>query len=521
MFLGDLKPFQKEAHDRIVDRRKMLLALPMGTGKTITSIAAVESLMDSGVIDRPGIVLAPASLKYQWAAEIERWTDSRALVVSGTPARRREAYEEFADWMDSGVDYLVMTYHSMSNDYSLIDLLSIGFVIADECTALKGFSAQRTMRAKKIFSSVPVKVGLSGTPIENGKPEELFSQMQFIDRTVLGRFDAFDRAYIVRNRFGGVERYKNLDELNRKMSECMVYRSYDDEEIALALPDQIVKPSVEVEPDTKTRLLMRRIHRAMRADISDLVSAGTPPAFSLSAHYGESSGAAVSDPVRGVLMSKVVVARMLADHPDLVRNAGNSGSNMYARQLLLDNHLENLPAPKLLALLDVLEPVLSDPSSKVIVFSTFVGMLDIIRDAVRNRFGADSVTFHGQLSAEEREERKMRFKTDPSVRVFISSDAGGYGVDLPEANYLFNYDLPWQAGMLEQRNARPRRVSSVWSKVVIESLILRGSVDAWVDGMIDYKSAVSRAVMTGSGTTKGGGVAVDLASLDQYLARHC
>ena len=95
MFIGLLRGFQDEAHDRIVDRRKMLLALPMGTGKTVTALAAVETMMEDEVITAPGIILAGSSIKYQWEQEIAKFTDSKAVVVSGTPTQREKTYEDF------------------------------------------------------------------------------------------------------------------------------------------------------------------------------------------------------------------------------------------------------------------------------------------------------------------------------------------------------------------------------------------------------------------------------------------
>lgn len=524
-FTGELRGFQQEAHDRIVQRPKMLLALPMGTGKTVTALAAVESLMDDGTIIEPGIILAGASLKYQWKSEIEKFTDSQAEVVAGTPTQRRKIYEDFWHWDTTGIDYLIVTYETMSNDANFFCALPRGFVIADEITALKGFRAKRTQRAKSLFKGTPVKIGLSGTPIENGKPEELFSIMEFLDSSVLGRYDLFDRNFVVRNTQGWVSGYKNLGTLHNAMQPAMVRRSYDDPEISAALPTEIVKDPLVIELDSRTRSVMRRITRDLKADLVTLSNMPGSRSFNLLEHYGREDSTASwgeADALRGMLMSKIVTARMLSDHPDLVRLsaarfAAEDGGSAYAAQVVSEGLLDSVTAtPKLDVLEERLADILSDPASKVVIFSVFRGMLDLIQQRMSS---VGSVVYHGGMTAEQRNTAKVQFQTDPDTRLFISSDAGGYGVDLPQANALINYDLPWAAGALDQRNARPRRVSSTWEHIIIEQLMIQDSVEEWQYAMLAHKQAVSQAILAGQGITKEGDVSVPLDSLLTHLEK--
>src|SRR4051812_10046129 len=92
MFVGELRPFQIPAVERMVERGRMLVAYEMGLGKTVLTIAALEELFESDLVDS-GLVLCTASLKYQWAAEIEKFTDgARVLVIDGTPTQRAAQY---------------------------------------------------------------------------------------------------------------------------------------------------------------------------------------------------------------------------------------------------------------------------------------------------------------------------------------------------------------------------------------------------------------------------------------------
>ena len=495
------------------------------THNTVTALAAVESMMEDEIITEPGIILAGSSIKYQWEKEIAKFTDSKAVVVTGTPTQREKIYTDFYNWRQTGIDYLIVTYDSMSNDRKIFRHLPKGFVIADEVTALKGHRSKRSQRAKSLFATTPVKIGLSGTPIENGKPEELYSIMEFIDPSVLGRFDLFDRAFIVRNSSGWVDGYKNLGTLHNKMKPAMVRRSFDDPEISAALPAEIVKEPFLVDLDSKTRSVMKRITKDLKDDLTALVNSPGSSSFDLMAHYGQGGTAKEfdqSDVLRGMVMSKITVSRMLCDHPQLVRDSadhydrgdGLKGS-AYASYLKAEGLLDIKSTAKLDAVEEVVNEALADPKTKVVIFSTFVGMLDLIAA----RFTEKSVTYHGGMSAQGRQARKEQFQTDPKTRLFISSDAGGYGVDLPQANVLINYDLPWQAGALDQRNARPRRVSSTWEYIVIEQAMVRDSLEEWQYQMLAHKTAVSQAILAGRGITATGDVSVPLGSLLSHLQK--
>lgn len=397
--------------------------------------------------------------------------------------------------------------------------------LVHNCTALKGHRSKRSQRAKSLFATTPVKIGLSGTPIENGKPEQLYSIMEFIDPSVLGRFDLFDRSFIVRNSSGWVDGYKNLGTLHTKMKPAMVRRSFDDPEISAALPTEIVKEPFLVDLDSKTRSVMKRITKDLKEDLTALVNTPGSSSFDLMAHYGQGGTAKEFDPsdvLRGMVMSKITVSRMLCDHPQLVRDSADNydrgdglKGSAYASYLKAEGLLDITSTAKLDAVEEVVNEALADPKTKVVIFSTFVGMLDLIAD----RFTEKSVTYHGGMSAQGRQARKEQFQTDPQTRLFISSDAGGYGVDLPQANVLVNYDLPWQAGALDQRNARPRRVSSTWEYIVIEQAMVRDSLEEWQYQMLAHKTAVSQAILAGRGITATGDVSVPLDSLLSHLQK--
>jgi hypothetical protein len=121
------------------------------------------------------------------------------------------------------------------------------------------------------------------------------------------------------------------------------------------------------------------------------------------------------------------------------------------------------------------------------------------------------------MNAKDKEQSKLKFQTDPNTRILVSSDAGGYGVDLPQANLLINYDLPWNAGLAVQRNGRIRRASSTWSTIVIQDFLIEGSIEERQHAMLQQKIAVAAAVVDGEGIDDRGGVALTAGSLRAFL----
>ena len=140
-FTGTLLPYQPEAVERMMVRKKMLVAYDLGLGKTVLTIAALENLMDEGKITEPGLIICLSSLKYQWAAQIEKFTDgsSTTLVVDGTPKQRAAQYAEALDWGHSLVNYVIVNYEQVVNDWEYIEKLPTGFIVIDEATAIKSF----------------------------------------------------------------------------------------------------------------------------------------------------------------------------------------------------------------------------------------------------------------------------------------------------------------------------------------------------------------------------------------------
>jgi len=523
MFKGTLLPYQPEAVDKMCERGRVLVAYDLGLGKTVLTIAALEQLKESQQVTSSGIVICLSSLKYQWANQIRKFTDgtSRALVIDGTPKKRAAQYQSVINKGTEAADYVILNYEQVVNDWKFVQQLPRGFVVLDEATAIKSFRSKRSKHVKKL-SDATYKFALTGTPIENGKPEELYSIMQFVDNQLLGGFEKFDNTFIVRNRWGGVERYRNLPILHERLKQACVRKSQKDPDVAPFLPDVIHKDPLLVTLDRKTAKLYNKIADDLLTDLAD-AEALFGSSFNLLAHYGmEKQWGGPADELRGKLMAKIGALKMLCSHPDLLRTSAakfheqRGEGSAYIAELADDGWLDTITrSDKLTTLVSYVKDFLDiAEDNKVVIFATHVDMLDVIQQEL----GASICRLYsGRLNAKQKEDNKIAFNTDSNVRVLISSDAGGYGVDLPSGNLLINYDLPWSSGTATQRNGRIVRASSKFKSAVILDILVDNSIEYRQYLSLQQKSAVASAVIDGQGIDEKGGVELTLASLSTFL----
>lgn len=516
-FTGELRPYQLEASDLIVTRGRALLALDLGTGKTVVSLHAIEKLRDGGMLDCALLIMS-SSLTVQWANRISEFTDQECVVIDGsmTPVKRKKAYEEA---LESRPAYVVMGLRQVVSDAWFVEALKPELALVDEVTSIKNFRPQQT---KTIKNSVKTKyrVGLTAEPIENGKAEEVYSIMEWIDSSVFGNWRSFENEFIQRNEYTNIiTGYYNVDELHRRLMTACISKRRDDPEVADFMPT-VEECDLLVDMDPETKELYDYVARDL---LAELQMAGPTVALDLARYY-EGGDASEGDSSTGRITSRLLALHLLLDDPQLLRASAeayddplqNKGSK-YASELRAAGLL--LPGgthgAKLHSCIEVaMEYLAQDERHKVIIFCRFKGILPLLAKGL-DKYG--SVLFHGGLNGKERAEAIATFGADPNVRLFLSSDAGGYGVDLFMASHLINYDRPQSSGALKQRNGRHVRASSTFRHVYIDNLIVADSVEEHQGARLDFKNKVSSAVVTGRMSDPHGKVENTARSLTKFL----
>ena len=323
------RPYQGEPLRVFLERQNILLAFDTGLGKTAVAIMAAEELIESGRIDTC-LIVVPAGLKYQWAEAIAKFTDlptqtkrfkgetvtipdSRwCMVVDGPPDRRRKQYAQ-ARAQALTCNYVIIGLDNVESDTRDVRRLHAEFVVLDEASAIKTMSAARTRAIKEHLGDVPWRMALTATPIDN-RPDELFSIMEWVDASVLGRGDLFDLSYIERNVYGDPIGYKNLKTLRKRLGDAMYRKSVDDPDVAPFMPGRRFLDWT-YRMDTATRELYSRMAWDLKRELDEATRGGTP--FNASLHYAGGKRPDEATAV-GKAMAIHTAMEMLLDHPDLI-----------------------------------------------------------------------------------------------------------------------------------------------------------------------------------------------------------
>ncbi|MYA87402.1 MAG: DEAD/DEAH box helicase, partial [Boseongicola sp. SB0662_bin_57] len=440
-----LFPYQREGMMHLAFKERALLADEMGLGKTCQALAACELLRQTEGVER-ALVVCPASLKSEWAEQIEAATNLPYRTVFGPRAARLEAYgnPEF---------FTIANYEQILIDGAdLQNLLQPDIVILDEAQRIKNWRTKTATAVKQLRSRFAFV--LTGTPIEN-RIDEIYSILQFLDPTILGPLFRFNRQYYRLDDRGRAIGYKNLDELGERVKPYMLRRR-----------------KVEVEDDLPGRTVnnyfvpMTEEQQARYEDYAYLVA--------------RIASIAQRRPLTEAEFKRLQLGlscmRMICDTP-----------------YILDEKVRD--CPKLDELERILEELLSDADSKVIIFSEWVRMLSLVQSLLSD-IGIDYALHTGSVPQKQRKAEISRFKEDPDCRVFLSSESGGTGLNLQVANAVVNLDQPWNPAKLEQRIARAWRKHQKRS-VTVANLVSENSIEHNMLFLIEQKKAVAGAVLDG------------------------
>ncbi len=430
-----LYPYQVEGVAFLAANGRALLADDMGLGKTLQAIAAAAWLhQHAGAACI--LVVCPASLKQQWAQEIEKFSGHQAQVVQGNPEARLVQYRR-------SEGFVIINYELILRDLSVINqTLCPDLLILDEAQRIKNWRTKIASFIKLIPSRYAFV--LSGTPLEN-RLEDLYSLMQVVDPSVLGPLWRYLADFHVTDERGKVLGYRNLSELRRRLAPVMLRR--DRRLVRDQLPDRI-----QQQLDVVMTVAQRELHdTAMSA-------AGTL------AQIARRRPLTPAESNR--LMASLQQARMACDAAGLVDKV-TQGS------------------PKLDELAGLLEELCVQSGLKAVVFSQWERMTEMVEQLLR-RMGLGHVRLHGGIPTANRGPLIDRFRDDNAVQVFVSTDAGGVGLNLQSASVLINLDMPWNPAVLEQRIARVHRLGQK-EKVQVVLLVAADSYEQQVMGLLKNK----------------------------------
>ena len=443
-----LHPYQREGALFAARAGRCLIGDDMGLGKTVQAIAAAEILTRHAGIERV-LVVCPTSLKHQWELELARFTGRKALVISGGLVNRKHQYAEESPWK-------IVSYDTLARDLDEVTRWSPDLVIADEAQRIKNWNTRAARTLKRVVS--PYAFVLTGTPLEN-RLEELISIVQFVDQHRLGPTWRLLHEHQKRDEAGRVIGYQKLDAIARTLAPVMIRRRKS--EVLKQLPARIDK-NIFV-PMTVPQA---ELHEENREIVAKIVAKWRRYKF-------------LSDADQRRLTCALQNMRMSCD-----------------TTWLLDHETDH--GVKADELMTVFDDLLEDSEAKAVVFSQWIGMHEMIaRRLDQRQWGY--VMFNGSVPAEKRRALIEQFRNDPNCRVFLSTDAGGVGLNLQHAATVVNMDLPWNPAVMEQRIARVHRMGQQRSVQVV-NFVAQGTIEEGMLGILGFKRALFAGVLDGGNT---------------------
>lgn len=445
----ELYPYQKEAVIKTFKAGRILIADEMGLGKTIQAIAAVELFARySGV--KNVMIVCPTSLKYQWKKEIEKFTDRSTLMVEGPIHKRKDLYKENAF-------YKILSYGVTRNDLELINESLPDLVILDEAQRIKNWKTKTARSIKKIQPKYTIV--LTGTPLEN-RLQELHSIVEYIDMYKLGPLFRFLHNHEITDDCGKITGYKNLKSINKTLEPILIRRTK--KEIIDQLPGRIDKNFFVALTDEQ-----KSDHNDYYENVCRLVDKWRRQGF-------------LNEDDRQNLLTNLACMRMVCDSTYIL--------NQKERHDVKPDELTKL-----------LEEVMENEDNKVVIFSEWKKMFELVIAELEKR-NIDYVYLNGDLSTKERKRIISRFHDEKKLKVFLSTDAGGLGLNLQCANIIVNLDLPWNPARLEQRIARVYRLGQN-QHVCIYNFISKSSIEHRIYYLLGFKKSVFSGTLDGEKDT--------------------
>jgi superfamily II DNA or RNA helicase len=437
-----LYPYQVRGALFAACRGRSVLGDDMGLGKTVQTLAAAEILARERGIERV-LVVAPASVKYQWETEIRKFSGRAVQVIEGGLEQRRGQYRE-------PTFYRLVNYEMAVRDLDELNAWQPDLIVLDEAQRIKNWESKTTRAIKRLRSRYAVV--LTGTPLEN-KLEELYSIVQFVDDRRLGPAFQFLHDHRLVDADGKILGYRNLDKIRDKLAPILLRRTRA--EVLTQLP---------ARTDTTIYVELAEAQRGPYAEHCQTL------ARLLQKKY----------------LTEVDRRRILACIANLRMLCGSTW--------LLDRQTQ--VSPKLDELAELLRELLGGGPHKVVVFSQWELMLRQAAEVVE-RLGVGFVVLHGNVPSKDRRALLERFRDDPECRVFLSTDAGGTGLNLQAADTVINLEVPWNPAVLEQRIARVHRMGQ-HRPVQVFHLVMRDSIEERVLRALEGKRSLFAGVFDGA-----------------------
>lgn len=423
-----------------------IIADDMGLGKTLQVIALLLKLKQEDELSSktPAVVIVPTALLFNWEKEIDRFAPELSHAIYHGAGR---------DIKQVSADIILTTYGTLRSDAPVLKKKKPSVLVIDEAQNIKNADTAQTKAVKTI--NAPIRIAMSGTPVEN-RLSEFWSIMDFTNKGLLGTAKAFD------NDFGKPIQLDN-DELvaarfRKITAPFMLRRLKTDKSIINDLPDKIEQNEYASLTAEQAALYEKVIDMSMN-DIENVDDADSKAQFKRS----------------GLILQMLLQLKQICNHPT---------------QYLKDDKVDAMLSGKSQMLLQLLETIVN-MNEKVLIFTQFYEMGELLQKFIALHFGEEPLFYHGGCSVKERSELVRRFQEERSDRIFILTiKSAGVGLNLTAASHVIHYDLWWNPAVETQATDRAYRIGQD-KTVQVHRFITRNTFEEKIDAMIQSKKQLA------------------------------
>ncbi|MCM5527948.1 DEAD/DEAH box helicase [Parasegetibacter sp. NRK P23] len=384
-----------------------ILADDMGLGKTIQALSFLHHIQATqGKMQ--ALVVCPTTLMYNWENEIKKFTPNLTYIIHHSSMRTRSS-----DIL-GGYDVIITTYGTLRSDIKVLSEIAFDYVVLDESQAIKN-PASKVTKAASVLKAKN-RLCLSGTPLQNNT-FDIFAQMNFLNPGMLGSIEFFRQEFAIPiDKFGEQERKEHL----RKILYPFILRRTK-EQVARDLPEKM-ETILYCEMEDE----QRKIYDAYRNDFRDRILG-----------IIDEQGIQKS---QLTILQGLMKLRQICDSPAILNEQEKFPNHSIKLDEIAREITENIS------------------NHKALIFSQFLGMLGLIREKMKE-LGVEFEYFDGSTTATERERAIQHFQNDDKCRVFlISLKAGGVGLNLTAADYVYIVDPWWNPAVEQQAIDRTHRI---------------------------------------------------------------
>ena len=427
-----LRPYQAVDVEFLKHRSRAAVFNEQRTGKTPTTLIAVRDKMKRGVI------VCPAGLKYNWRKEVKTWLDRWALVVSGTPARRKKIYEEF---MSSDTGILVLSYETLRTDIdSIFPRTRYDVLIVDEAHRLRNYKTRQSKALLTLSTYVKDIYTLTGTPAVN-HPSDVFGILKLLRPTKFTSYWQFvERYFAVTDGHFGKEimgvRPDRLEEFTNLLNDISVQRKRKD---VMAWIPTITKRVIPLDMETKQARHYNKVLKEFRYGLK-----------------GEEKD------IPNVL-AQLTRLRQIAVDPGLIELDGQSPKTQFIKEFI------------------------DDSDSRIIIFSSFTSYLNTLATHIPG-----AVLLTGEQSQEQKQDAVDSFQEGKSRVLLANIKAGGVGWTIDKADTVIFTDRSYNPVDNEQAEDRfvPTNPNVEYGAKEIIDLVMNGSVEFGINQLLEQKQNI-------------------------------